>query len=137
MSTDLWGKALFSVLVLIAIAVLVLVARGVQPPRTTKRVAVGAAAALLVVAGIGLTLAPFTASTGATCLISPTTYVLGPAGAAARVDEAPEGTDRASTRSCIDNARSRTGIAVLLVLAGSGACAIQQRMRRVRGTTSV
>ena len=131
MGSDIWGKVLFS-----AAAAHCRWASGSScckdlsaKPCPWRRRVVGARVALfLVTAGMTLTLSPYTASTGAECTTCrrPRTC-WGPDGAHARIDEAPDEPDRASTESCVDRARARTAGAVALVLLGSVGYAIVRR----------
>ncbi|ROS27986.1 hypothetical protein [Cellulomonas sp. PhB150] len=128
MGSDIGGKALFAVLLLTALGVgfVVLQDLSAKPCPWRRRVA-ALGALFLVTAGLTLTLSPYTASTGAECDLSPTTSVLGPEGSQARIDEAPDETDRASTESCTNQARARTAAAAALVLLGSVGYAIVRR----------
>ncbi len=128
MGSDIWGKVLFAVLLLTAVGVGFVVLKDLSAkPCPWRRRVVASVALFLVTAGMALTLSPYTATTGAVCTTSPTTYVWGPDGAHARIDEAPDEPDRASTESCINRARARTAGAVALVLLGSVGYAIVRR----------
>lgn len=137
MGSDIWGKVLFWLLLLTSLGVALVVMKDLSgSPCPWRRRVVALGALFLVTAGMALTLSPYTSASGAVCTTSPTTYVLGPDGSQARIDEAPDETDRASTESCINRAQARTAGAVALVLLGSVGYAIVRRPH-VRETAGV
>jgi len=126
--SDTWAKLIFVLLLVVSASVVVWVARDVLGRRTTRATTVvGGIAVLLAVVGIGLTVVPVTASTGAECGMQPTTMVLGPSGSEDLVEQAAPGTDRTSTQSCIDKARARTTSACVLIVLGAAGYAVARR----------
>ena len=123
-----WGQALFVILVAVPVVVLAKAILDLNASRLTGKFIVGALIAVVLgLSGPILTLLPVKASTGAVCLISPSTYVFGPAGSQQEVDSASNATDRISTQSCIKNARLQTSGAVMLVLLGVSGYGIATR----------
>lgn len=89
--------------------------RGMNRPIVGRATAV--VCVVLSILALGFLYIPSHApSTGAECLIRPSTQVLGPQGSEETIRELPDATDRTGTRECNTTARSRIAVSSVVLL---------------------
>lgn len=110
---------IFAVIVALAGASIILTARLLSRRRRHGRgLILGSLVILTAVAGLGLTVLPVTASTGADCQLSPVTSVISSGQEGMTADNE---TDRQSVQSCQDRGRAQTvGAIAASLIAGIG-----------------